>query len=220
MNDDVLIRYLDGEAAASEIQAVESLSATDPAARRLWELRAATTCFRKQVEAIEVPALPPLHRGRPFHEAKAAAIALLLLAGAAAASPTTRSMLAGGFERAVERIGGGAGASPGDPAAPGGALVGIQVTGSEFTVEVARAQSTGSVLIEWGDEAEVTAQSGAAELVVLPDGLLVRNGASDNGDIRLSVPAAVSVVRVIVAGREVVVRRPDAEASSAVPLRE
>jgi hypothetical protein len=220
MNDDVLIRYLDGEAAASEIQAVEALSAADPAARRLWELRAASAGFRKQVEAVEVPALPPLRRRRSFHEAKAAAITLLLLAGAAAASPTTRSMIADGVLGAVERIRGNGPASPAGPAGPGGASVGFQITGTEFTLEVVRSQSAGSVLVAWGDGAEVTAQTGTAELVVLPDRLLVRNDASDGGDIRLTVPAAVGVVRVIVAGREVVVRRADSGASSAVPLRE
>lgn len=202
MNDDVLIRYLDGEADARERAAVEALPEDSAPARRLWALREASNGFAATVAHVGAPALPPLSRPRRRIPLQAAAVALLVLAGSAAAVPVTRNALLDAAGSAVAWVRGAdsapdAGAAP-DHTEPASVI--LTDVGDVLDVEVDGWQAGGTLTLEPSGGAEVVARADQAELVVLPGRLRVRNTAGQDGDIHISVPPSVREVRVRVAG--------------------
>jgi hypothetical protein len=157
-----------------------------------------------------------------------AAAAIALLAGLAFAIAPIRAWMA-------ERLG-----LATDPAAESPVVVestgvdpadeGLRIAfvpeGDRFVVRVAVAQSAGALTLAAtaGDSASAEiAGSGpvAADLLVLPDGLGIRNDASSTADYRVNVPSGLTRVEVRVADRVAWSGSPGllAEGARTLPLR-
>jgi len=239
MNDELLVRYLDDEVDASERAAVDALDPTDPASRRLWELREGSRLFAQTAAAVAVPTLPALEpdgapagsapaggasarpRGSSFWPAlRAASLALAVVTGTAAAHPTSRAAMIRGFEAVAGMLGvGGTAVVAEEGSAPGFASVVVPVSGARFTVEVRAAQAAGEFVVLRGEGGEVVARVRGAELVVLPTGLRVLNGTSDTGDLEITVPRSVRELVLVVDGAETVIPLAAGEVERRIPLR-
>jgi anti-sigma factor RsiW len=231
-----LVRRMDGELARAEADRVDAhLAACDRCSHALAELESLSRRFSSSVAVLDPPAS---HRplamsagpsvswmGSPVWRAAAA---IALLAGLAFAIAPIRAWMA-------ERLG-----LATDPAAESPVVVestgvdpadeGLRIAfvpeGDRFVVRVAVAQSAGALTLAAtaGDSASAEiAGSGpvAADLLVLPDGLGIRNDASSTADYRVNVPSGLTRVEVRVADRVAWSGSPGllAEGARTLPLR-
>jgi hypothetical protein len=218
--DAVLVRWLDDEASPDEAAWVEAAtSAAGAAADRVWQLRESSRRFAAAAAAIDVPPLPPLRLPRRRWLARAASLTLLLGAAAAAAMPAARALVADGVAWAVGRVRPAHEAAVPEPVdAAGRAFVGVPVPGPRLTVDIERSQRAGSLVIQRGSGPDILAGAGAAELIVLPDRLRVRNAADGTDDVVLIVPPALREIRLLLGGSVRVLRLDAAGLPDPVPL--
>jgi hypothetical protein len=151
--------------------------------------------------------VPLRRRARPGAASwlRAAAV-VLVLAGAAALATPARAWMA-------EWLAGSRGpsAGPASPAAPApraapaaGAKQSSQVrfaaAGASFTLWIEGPQRAGAVTVRTTPSgaatAEVVAGTGDAELLVVPQGLRIRNAPESAAEYRVTIPASVRTVRV------------------------
>jgi hypothetical protein len=204
--DDVLVRFLDGEADDAEAARVESARGDARVESRLAALRDATALVSAAATAVPTYPLPPLARPRTFRLARAAAVALLFATGAAAAVPATRALLLDGLGAALTwATGGHDGASEEEATPPGSASVGVPLDGPDFLVEFEGAWPGGTLRIEEGEGPEVRVTTTGAELLVLPGGIRVRPGAGTAVDVTLRAPEGLLRLRVVQGDTERVV---------------
>ncbi len=216
-----LVRRLDGEMDAAERAGVESHLAGCAECRAAEErLTAAAARVTLWLEHADPPARPPADRTgegrtirlparpawRPWESPliRAAAV-VVLLAGAAVAVPSALRWLDQRGEVAVDE--------PREPTpdaprveGPGDGLsVSFVPAGDRLVVRLAEAQAAGRVRLEpiAGREVhgEVLEGTGAEELIVLPDGLSIRNGSASTASYRIRVPAQIIVLELMVGDR-------------------
>ena len=231
--DGVLLRLLDGQADDAEQASAgphaagcaECRARMDAMVRRRDRLAAllARTDFPVPAASAPEPGVIPLHSrrreaapSRPW--LRAAAIVLVVLGVGVMASPA-RAWIARWLSEAWESVSGDAQPAPAPaPAAPAprpaeqtaAAQVGFVPTGAELSVVVAHAQGAGALVVAAAPGASATAEvvggTGAADLLVLPAALHVRNTPGSAAEYRLSLPSSVRRVRIRVGGgRETVV---------------
>lgn len=223
ITDDVLVRILDDQASDPEHAAFKNLPWGHAASARLWQLRESSERFAEAFASIPVPELPPMPTipvRRRWLEAKAAVIALLLASGAAVAMPGTRALASDAAHNVVSWIT-GTREAPTDPQpAPGRATVSFVPRGAVFALTIESIQERGSLVLVRSQRREVTALAAAdAELVVLPDELLIRNRSGSGEDIMISVPAAVTDLQIRIGGVLRPVSLEGAQARVVVPIR-
>lgn len=237
IQEDELVRRMDGELSRGEADRVDDHLATcDRCSQALAELESLSRGFSSSVAVLDPPAArdpfataagPSISwTGSPVWRAAAA---IALLAGLAFAIAPIRAWMA-------ERLG-----LATDPAAESPALVeptGVDPAGEElriafvpeagrFVVRVAVAQAAGTLTLATtpGDSAsaQVLAGAGSAapDLLVLPDGLGIRNDATATADYRLAVPNGLTSVEVRIADRVAWSGSPQllADAPRTIPLR-
>jgi len=237
LEEDELVRRMDGELARAEADRVDAhLAACDRCSQALAELESLSRRFSSSVAVLDPPASQgPLATpagpsvswmGSPVWRAAAA---IALLAGLALAIAPIRAWIA-------ERLGlatGPAAESPavvepiGSDSADDGLRIAFVPEGDRFVVRVAVAQSAGTLTLSAtpGDSAsaEVVAGAGPAapDLLVLPDGLGIRNHASSTADYRVNVPSGLTRVEVRIADRLAWSGSPRllADAPRTIPLR-
>jgi hypothetical protein len=138
-----------------------------------------------------------------------AAAVLALVAGAAVAVPSALRWLAdsGDSPATVSDPREPAPGAPGTVAGNDGLSVSFVPAGNRLVVRLAVAQAAGRVALEpvAGREvhAEVMDGSGVEELVVLPDGLSVRNAAASTASYRIRVPGQITRLELVVGDRPV-----------------
>ncbi len=232
--DGVLLRLLDGEADAAEQAAAgphaagcaECRARMDAMARRRDALAAllARTDFPVPVASAPRPDVIPLHsrrrQGAPARPwLRAAAIVLVVLGVGVMASPA-RAWVGRWIAQAWESVTGDAAPAPASAPAPApdpgpaeqapAAQVGFVPTGAELSVVVAHPQDAGALTVAAAPGASATAEvvggTGAADLLVLPAAVHVRNAPGSAAEYRLTLPSSVRRVRIRVGGgRETVV---------------
>lgn len=210
LDDGALVRRLDGELEPAEATAVEAhLAACDRCRAELDALAALSTRFSDALPLVDAPVLP-LPRSRPaspWHAAPIwrAAAAVAFVAGLALAITPVRAWIAERLGLSAERpVETAAPAGPTEPATASGVRVTFIPTGERFRVLLTAPQRSGALRLETtpGDTAsgEILGPDDA-DLLVLPDGLGIRNTAFSTTDYRVVVPRDVAEIEVRVAGR-------------------
>ena len=208
ITDDVLMRILDDEASEQERAAFQNLEGGHAASARLWELRESAERFADVLASTPVLELPPMPTisvpmtpiKRRWLEAKAATIALLLISGAAVAMPGTRAVTIDAARMVVSWMTGAEEAPTEVQPVPGRATVSFIPSGAVFVLTIESVQESGSLVLVRSQDAEISARAAPdAELVVLPDELLIRNGGGTT-DVLVSVPLTVTDIRLRIGG--------------------
>jgi len=204
LSDGLLVRYLDGEADAEEAARVEGAHPADPAAARLWQLRAASHRFAADVAELPIPPLPDLSVSRRRHrwQPSAAAAALLLVTGVAAALPTTRDAIRNGLVSAFARMGAQPEAASGEPAR---ATISAPVTTPEFLLRVEGLRSPTSLRIVPAQGSDLRVTAPGADLLVLPSGIRIDATSGVLDSLTVAIPAGLARLRIQVDGMERVV---------------
>jgi hypothetical protein len=238
LDDGALVRRLDGELDRVEDYRVEAhLAACDECRAELDAIARLSrrvsdalplVDFDPGVHPLTTPASarrPDLSLGRqrartpspwPGSPVWRAAAALAFVAGLALAIAPVRAWIA-------ERLGFGAErpaaetVSPEDrpPSAPtgGGVRVAFVPTGERFTIRVSTPQAAGALHIVTASGDTATGEvlgPGDADLLVLPDGLGIRNVPSSTADYRVVVPRRLAAIEVRVGDRVAWAGSPDA----------
>ena len=209
--DSMIVRYLDGEGPGSSGAATRALLEASPEAReRLEELRLSSRLLSEHLADIPVPATPELHfpptlPARVARHRMAAGIVLLVLS--ASLLTPARAWIAEGIRAVasvltqVEEA-----VLPAPPEEAGPSTVSFVPVGAELVVSVRDHQASGrlTVVVVEGTRAsgEVSGQGAGIELLMLPDGIEVRNGPGSMADYTVQVPRSLRSVRVRVGGRE------------------
>lgn len=207
IDDGALVAMIDGELDDPRV-AEAHLGMCDVCRERLVRFRDAAGRLRSSMAPVSVPpmALPARRRLRWSYPAIAAA-SLLIVASVAAATPIASWIM----QRLTTPP--GAAPAPANPldtpssvAAPG-IIASFAPTDTVLVIRIDQRQGGGAVhlLAVQSDRISAQAVSGSAseELMVLPAEVRIVNSASSTAEYRISVPAAVRVVHVLVSGREV-----------------
>ena len=220
LTDDVLVRRADGELGDGETERVgRHLAGCARCRGTLAELEALSRQFSRAVALVDPPA-SRLTGGTAPSTARApsrrpglapfwrAAAVIALLAGLALAIPPVRAWMAERLGLTTERVGEAPGDEVATPAAPaGGALrIAFLHEGHRFVVRVSVAQAAGRLTLTAVAGDSVVAEVGGAggdpaELLVLPDGLGIRNHPSSRADYEVVVPLRMSEVEVRIGDR-------------------
>lgn len=238
--DGELIRLLDGELDVGETARLQAYLEECAACRqRLQTLRRRSARLTTLLAAADwqTPAALPLPvdelaRRRAARHApgtpwrRAAAVAALLLGAALLASPARAWITEWVGARWQQIIGNEPAAPPpAQPTAPApqslGARVHFTPVGDEFVLEFATRQPDGSVALErsTGAEATVEVLHGSAELLVLPDGVRVRNTPESSAEYRVVVPAGIRRVPLRVGEKTRVLTTTELSGGIRLPLR-
>jgi hypothetical protein len=216
--DCIIVRYLDGEGSASSGAETRALLQASPEAReRLEELSQSSDLLSAHLADIPIPATPELHFPPTLpalvaRHRMAAGIVLLVLS--VSLLTPARAWIAEGL-RAVASV-----LIPGEEAAlpvpagePGPSTVSFVPIGPELVVSVQAHQASGrlTVVVVEGRRAsgEASGQGGGVELLMLPDGIEVRNGPGSVANYTVWVPQSLGSVRVRVGGREQAIFAPE-----------
>ena len=214
LDDGALVRRLDGELESAEARAVEAhLAACDRCRGELDAIAALSTRLSDALPLVDDPPVLPLLRSRPaspWHAAPIwrAAAAIAFVAGLALAITPVRAWIAERLGLGAERpaVETAAPAGPAEPATATGVRVTFVPTGERFRVLLTAPQRSGALRLETapGDTAsgEILGPDDA-DLLVLPDGLGIRNTAFSTADYRVVVPRVLAEIEVRVAGRVV-----------------
>ena len=237
LGEDVFVRRLDGELDPGEAGRVEAHLAVCAECRAGFEEMAALSRrFSDALPLVDLPApgtSPPVSyysRVRPAQRRWGspvwrAAAALAFVAGLALAISPVRAWIA-------ERLGLGSDRPPAESVAPAERTVGpvegggdIRIafvpTGDRFTIRVAGYQATGALVLAPvpGDTASGEIRGpGEADLLVLPDGLGIRNARTSTADYRVLVPQSLARIEVRVGDRVAWRGTPDALASGILAI--
>lgn len=211
LDDGALVRRLDGELESAEAGSVEAhLAACDRCRGELDAIGALSTRLSDTLPLVDAPvlSLPRSRPASPWHASPIwrAAAAIAFVAGLALAITPVRAWIAerlglGAERSAVETA---APAGPAEPATAAGVRVTFIPTGERFRVLLTAPQRAGALRLETtpGDTAsgEILGPDDA-DLLVLPDGLGIRNTAFSTADYRVVVPRDLAEIEVRVAGR-------------------
>ncbi|MGD2123959.1 MAG: hypothetical protein PVJ76_19565 [Gemmatimonadota bacterium] len=215
--DGMIVRYLDGEGSASSGAETLALLEASPEARdRMEELRMSSELFSRHMADLPIPATPEL-RIPPSLPASVArhrmAAGIVLFVLSASLLTPARAWIVEGF-RAVTSV-----LIPGEDAvlpAPaevaGPSTVSFVPLGADLVVSVRDHQASGrlTVVVVEGTRAsgEASGQETGIELLILPEGIEVRNAPGSTADYTVRVPRSLRTVRVRVGGREQAVLAP------------
>lgn len=210
--DGDLVRLLDGEMDAPERTHTEAhLAACAECRRRLKTLRRRSIRLGELLIASdwEIPPLRPPRAAPASHSwLRAAALVAVLLGAVMLASPA-RAWIAEWVGARWNALASAPEAAPGPQTPPvqqagPGTRVQFTPTGDEFDLEFTTRQAGGTVRVEPHGAAFVSAEvlrdDVGTDLLVLPNGLRVRNAAESTAEYRVMVPAHLRRVRVRVAG--------------------
>jgi hypothetical protein len=210
--DDAHIRFLDGECEADErIAVTEHVARCSSCARRLAELRernAAVT--RLLAEADAAPREAPA-RARPQRRVRLlVAVAGLVLAVVVTAVSPVRAWIVERSQALWTLVSGGLEQPPPAPSpipteqATPFASVSFAVGGGWLTVDVARRQAEGVLVVEIVDaataSAAITGGGLGGDLVVLPGQLRIANSPESTASYRVRVPPTLTRVEILIAG--------------------
>lgn len=219
LDEGALLRRLDGELEVDEATEVEAHIALCPRCRGELEAIAAAADrvaaslrLMDQAPATDGPhpevarrAASPAWHGSPIWRAAAA---IALLAGLALAIAPVRAWIGERLGIGIDHTTAGSPTSAGAPAAASGEDSSVRVafvpTGDRFRILLAAPQAEGALHLAAapGDTAsgEIVGTDDA-DLLVLPDGLGIRNHPFSTADYRVAVPRLIAAVEVEVAGR-------------------
>jgi hypothetical protein len=210
-DEGALLRYLDGQLLASEIENVqEHLSTCITCAARNEEIR--RTLSRVTVALREMDTDPRRSRTRDIRWLAAAA-AVVLLALASSVAPV-RAWILNRTQALWEAVVASEGATTTIPdtahvVEPTTASVSFVPTTDVFILEVTARQVVGSLTVEIGDNDTATATIAGngqnEELVVLPNGLRIVNAPGSVATYVVQLPAGLSQIEVALAGEPPVV---------------
>jgi hypothetical protein len=216
LEDGELLRYLDGESEHPERGAAQRHLAA------CGECRARQETFERRARAVSAAlaaadvAPPPVRlvemRRSPLRrltaaQIKAAAVLVALLGGALTVSPVrawlvdrwhdVRSAFTGGDDSAPHPL-------PDEEAQGSGSVAFVPAAGT-FTVRLTTRQITGTLRAVMGADsvasARVVGAAGGVDLVVLPDGLAIRNDSNAQASYVLRLPGAITELVVEMGGR-------------------
>jgi hypothetical protein len=221
LDDGVLVRLIDGEAADGERVGVEAhLAACPVCAARLGSLRRRSVNLGVLLARgdFAVPAAPSApvdelaarreaRRAAPRSWLRAAAVAALVIVGAGLFSSPVRAwfrdILGGGGASVATRPAPAPAPTPNASSPSSGARVRFMPQGEEMGVEIAHPQAGSALVLERASSstatAEVRAPVGAlGDLLVLPTGLRIANRANSPSaaEYHVAVPITVQRVRV------------------------
>jgi hypothetical protein len=235
LDDDVLVRRLDGELDPGEPQAVEAHLATCLRCRGEYdELAQLSRRFSDAVPLVDAaPAWDSTRPARRFRPAPhrfgspvwRAAAALAFVAGLALAITPVRAWIA---ERlGIRPDGPAAESAPPDASAPAAIpapsdiRIAFVPTGERFTIRVADRQATGALILSVAPSDTASGEilgTGGADLLVLPDGLGIRNAGTSTADYRVLVPRNLTRVVVVIGDRVLWQGSPDALTSGVLAI--
>jgi hypothetical protein len=227
-----LVRYMDAEMNAAERGSVAAhLLCCQPCSESLDSLRKTRAQFASLL--VDMPAAPinaarrarswervaaaESRRGSSARRAglRAAAVGAVLVGGVLSASPVRalvadlwRTVVAG--TGAIEVPASAIEASP-ETIVLTDVTVGFVPVGRVFNLDIATAQQAGALILGISDGASVTVHAvggtDPVDLVVLPSGMRIENGASASGDYAVRIPSHIEEVRIRIAGQQPVVIR-------------
>lgn len=209
--DGDLVRLMDGACEPTERTQLERhVVACVPCTTRLRALRRQSDLVSRTLAEMDRPAtLAPERRWRVLRPAVAAALVLI---GIGAGVEPVRAWLVQQTNALWSAVAGvrapeaeaTAAAPVQAPAAPGEASVAFVPAGDVFRLEVGAHQAGGTLVIETaaGDTARATVLGGSEHenLLVLPSGLRIVNGASSSATYRITLPARLRRIVVVVNG--------------------
>ena len=219
LDDGALLRHVDGELEPAEAGSVEAHLAA--CARCRAELDAIAAAANRVATSLRLIDFAPEIDGRQTGVARRAAspawhsspiwraaAAIALVAGLALAIAPVRAWIAERFGFATDRTATESPASLDAPATGAAEGTGIRVafvpTGDQFRILLATPQAEGALHLAAapGDTAsgEIVGTDDS-DLLVLPDGLGIRNHPFSTADYRVAVPRHMAAVEVEVAGR-------------------
>lgn len=237
--DDELVRRVDGALDPAEVDRVEvHLAGCDRCRAELGELAELSARFSTALPLADdlTPAAPARAPAAALRTSPAwvaspvwrAAAAIALLAGLALAIAPVRAWMSerlGLATRTAEEAP-AAMESAGNISPEGGLRIAFVPEGDGFVVRISHPQSAGRLTLATaaGDSASAEIAGGtsvAADLLVLPDGLGIRNDASSTADYRVTVPSGLTRVEIRIADRVAWAGSPRllADAPRTVPLR-
>jgi len=209
--DGRIVRYLDGGGAAPSGAETRALLEASPEAReRLEELRLSSELFSDSLASIPIPAtpqlhFPPTHPALAAHHRKAAGIVLLLLS-ISLLTPAGAWVVEGIRVAASLLIHGEEAAFPASAEDESPSTVGFVPVGAEMVVSVRAHQASGrlTIVVVEGTRAsgEASGQGAGVELLILPDGIEVRNGPGSRAEYTIRVPRSHRIVRIRVGNGE------------------
>jgi hypothetical protein len=215
--DGMIVRYLDGEVSGSSRGETQTLLEASPEAReRLEELSRSSDLLSDHLADIPIPATPEL-RFPPTLPAlvarhrMAAGIALFFLS-VSFLTPARAWIVEGIRAVASVVIPGEEAVLPAPAEEAGPSTVSFVPVGAELMVSVGDHQASGrlTVVVVEGTRAsgEASGQGAGVELLMLPDGIEVRNGPGSMTDYTVRAPRSLRSVRVRIGGREQAVLAP------------
>jgi anti-sigma factor RsiW len=227
-----LIRYLDGEMTAGERAEVAThLLRCGQCNGALDELRTDREQFSELLAEVTVPALDPARRDAAWSNIeRAAAVAeparrtsrvsflraagiAALLAGSALTVSPVRAAVADLWNAVFDRVETAAVRSAPMPqrevVSVANATIGFVPAGEVFRIEIANLQVEGSLLLGVSTGRSVTARAVGGDeivdLIILPDGMRIENGADDTTDYAVNLPAHLEQLQVRIGNdREIV----------------
>jgi hypothetical protein len=241
LEDDEVMRAVDAPLEHDEaVRIHEHLAACTVCARRMEQLRTRQkrlSSLLQETDFVTPAAAPPVdvidigamraRRQRPLMQRTwlRAAAGVVLLLGVALTMTPLQAIVVDWLREQWSRLTQQEQVTvPGDAPAP--APLGPEITfapsGPAFRVAFASSQAGGTLTVRRGTAAGITARASQAgvELLSLPDELRVLNDQSMAGNYEFIVPASVTQVTIVVAGR--VVARLDGvqiDAGTSMPLR-
>ena len=114
-----------------------------------------------------------------------------------------RDMLPSSQPPVQEMIEEAAPVSPETPAPPNTLSIGFEPTTDSLVLRIATRQTSGEIQTEATDDVKFSAEiigGGDETLVMLPDGLFLRNTAASTARYRLHIPAGIRVVVIVIQG--------------------
>jgi anti-sigma factor RsiW len=215
--DGMILRYLDGEGSASSGAETRALLEASPEAReRLEELSLSSDLLSDHLADIPIPATPELHFPPTLpaliaRHRMAAGIVLLLLS-VSLLTPARAWIVVGIRAVASVLIPEEEAVLPAPAEEAGPSTVSFGPVGSELVVTVRDHQASGrlTVVVVDGTRAsgEASGEGTGVELLMLPNGIEVRNGPGSMADYTVRIPRSLRSVRVRVGGREQAVIAP------------
>lgn len=210
LDEGTIVRLLDGEIADGERRVAEAHLADCPACRasreRVAKLSRAFTgwvALADPEDGADPERVPAPRGGRSWISSVPllrVAAAIALLAGVALALPPA---LRWARDQSSDTRPGEEEALPG----PGSVTVSFAPVGDRLAIRVEKPQRGGRIRLRPGEgpnvEARVVGGTGLEELLVLPEGVAVRNLAGSTADYEVEVPATLAGVDLVVAGRVV-----------------
>lgn len=215
--DGLLVRHLDGEVSASSRAEIEGLLAASLGAQeRLRELSRSSDLLSDHLAGIPIPATPELHFSSAlptmFARHRMAAGIVLLVLSVTLLTPIRAWIVEGCRAVASVLIPREEAVYPAAAGEAGPSTVSFVPVGTELVVSVRAHQASGLLTLEVvegaGVSGEASAEGAGIELLMLPDGIEVRNRPASMSSYAVRVPRSLQSVRIRVEGRELAVYVP------------